>query len=249
MNERAAGSDFKPELYDLIEAGYYDDVYAHGKGLQWFWHRHRFAAVAESIPPKGGSILDMGCGPGTFLGHFSSGYGRALGIDLAQPQIEYASRKYTSERIRFEAVDVAAFTQENEFDAVVSIEVIEHLPIEETRPFLRSIFRLLKPGGTLVLTTPNYRSLWPLIEWVISKVGPVDYLEQHINRFHPARLVREFEAAGFIVRRKRTFFVLAPFVAIVSTRLAEWIYAWERRLLPGCGSEIVVSADKPLTSS
>lgn len=235
---------YKAESYDAIAPGYYDQVYAAGKGVQWFWHHHRFAAVTALLPPSGEAILDMGCGPGTFLGHFASGYRFARGIDLARPQIEFATNKYGHERRRFDALDVAALDAEQTFDAVVSIEVIEHLPPGETQAFLRSIHRVMKSGGTVVLTTPNYRSFWPLIEWVISKKGPVDYLEQHINRFHVKRLVRELEAAGFEVMQARTFFVLAPFLAAISTRLAELAYACERVLLPGLGSEIVISARK-----
>ena len=245
MTESARSVAFNPDLYDQIAPGYYDAVYARGKGLQWFWHRHRFAAVADLIPPTGQSILDMGCGPGTFLGHYAGGYQRGLGIDLARPQIEFARTKYGSDRLRFEATDVATVERGNEFDAIISIEVIEHLPAEETASFLRSIFDLLKPGGTVVLTTPNYRSFWPLIEWVISRKGPVDYLEQHINHFHPNRLAAELTAAGFAVRQMRTFFVAAPFLAALSTRLAEWTYACERRLLPRLGAEIVIGAEKP----
>jgi len=241
----ARSADFKPELYDDIAPGYYDAVYARGSGVQWFWHHYRFAAITEFLPPRGGSILDLGCGPGTFLAHFASGYERAIGIDLAKSQIEFARQKYGSDRLRFEAADVSASGLENQFDAIVSIEVIEHLPIEETQPFLHTILRLLKPGGTVVLTTPNYRSLWPLIERVISRKGPVDYTRQHINRFDPSRLVTELERAGFAVRRKRTFFVVAPFVAALSTRLAKIVYAMERRFLGSLGAEIVISAEKP----
>lgn len=237
--------EFKPELYDHIAPGYYDGVHAEGRGIQWFWHHHRFHAVAECLPASGGGVLDMGCGPGTFLGNYASGFRRAVGIDLARPQIDFAMRKYASERVRFETADVTVFAFDEPFDAIVGIEVIEHLPKGETQDFLRSIFRLLKSGGTLVLTTPNYRSLWPAIEWIISRMGPVNYLEQHINRFHLPRLVRELETAGFIVERKRTFFVIAPFLAAISTKLAELIYGLERRLLPRLGSEIVISAVKP----
>jgi 2-polyprenyl-3-methyl-5-hydroxy-6-metoxy-1,4-benzoquinol methylase len=234
------------ELYDDIAPGYYDRVYAEGKGVQWFWHHYRFLAVDEALPASGGeSILDMGCGPGTFLGRFGARWQRAQGIDLAKGQIEFASQKYGSERLRFDAIDVAEFKHDNVFDAITSIEVIEHLPASETQSFLRTIHRLLKPGGTLVLTTPNYRSFWPLIEWLISKKGPVNYLEQHITHFNVPRLVRALEEAGFQVQKKRTFFVIAPFLAGISTKLAEVVYALERKLLPGLGSEIVISARKP----
>jgi 2-polyprenyl-3-methyl-5-hydroxy-6-metoxy-1,4-benzoquinol methylase len=241
----ARGSEYKAEWYDDIAAGYYDRVYARGKGVQWFWHHYRFTAVAGAIPPSGKSILDIGCGPGTFLGHFAKAYERRVGIDLAAPQIAFAARTYGGPEVEFRQVDLAEIDAANKYDVVTSIEVIEHLPMTETQQFLTSVSRALKDGGTFVLTTPNYRSLWPLIEWVISKKGPVDYLEQHINRFSPTRLVAELRKAGFTVDSCRTFFVIAPFLAAISTRLAELVYRIEQRLLPSFGTEIVLRARKP----
>jgi len=241
----SSDSEFNAELYDDIAPGYYDQVFKKGSGVQWFWHFHRFAAVVENLPATGERILDVGCGPGTFLGTYAGGYAHGHGVELARPQVDYARSTYGSNRLTFEASDAGAFSADQQFDAIVSIEVIEHLPAKETAEFLAKLHRSLKPGGTLVLTTPNYRSFWPVIEWAISKKGPVDYLVQHINHFTVPRLKRELEAAGFNVVRHRTFFVIAPFVAGVSRRLAEWIYAAERVLLPAFGSEIVIAARKP----
>ena len=235
-------SEYKPELYDDIAPGFYDEVHAEGKGMRWFWHRYRFAEVVDAIPPSGESILDVGCGPGTFLGHYAGGYRRAVGIDVAQPQIEYARSRYGSERLHFETRSLEELS--DAFDVITSIEVIEHLPAAETQPFLRSLFRLLKPGGTLVLTTPNYRSFWPPIEWAISKKGPVDYTVQHINRFHARRLSGEVEKAGLHVRQTKTFYIAAPFLAPISTRLAEFVNRRECRLFPRLGSELLIAAEK-----
>lgn len=244
----ARSSEYKAEWYDDIKAGYYDRVYARGRGIQWFWHHHRFLAVADLIPQSAESILDIGCGPGTFLGHFARNYQRGTGIDLAEGQIEFASRKYGSERLRFQSIDVADLALVAQHDVVTSIEVIEHLPSGETQQFLRSIWNALKPGGTVVLTTPNYRSAWPVIEWIISRTGPVDYVEQHITHFSLDNLRQELEKAGFVVDAERSFFVIAPFVAAISGYLARLVYAAERRLMPRYGSEIAIRARKPAAS-
>src|ERR1043165_3747028 len=121
MSVTDRGPEFQPALYDDIAPGYYDQVYARGRGLQWFWHHHRFVSVASLLPARGNTLLDMGCGPGTFLGHFAGGYVEGVGIDLARPQIEYAERTYGSAKLRFEAADVAAFREGRTFDAIVSI--------------------------------------------------------------------------------------------------------------------------------
>lgn len=239
------GADFKPELYDEIAPGYYDRVYQRGRGTQWFWHHHRFGVVTAGLPPSPRRVIDLGCGPGTFLGNLQRPFERALGIDLAAPQIAYAQSRYRRPGLEFRAGDVTQLDPAERFDVAVSIEVVEHLRPEDTRRFLAAIHDLLAPGGTLILTTPNYRSLWPLLEWMVSRIGPVDYLEQHINRFDARRLRREVEAAGFVDVRVQTFFVIAPFLAAISTRLAERVLGWERRLLPAGGAELALVARKP----
>jgi 2-polyprenyl-3-methyl-5-hydroxy-6-metoxy-1,4-benzoquinol methylase len=239
------GTDFDPGQYDAISPGYYDLVYQRGQGVQWFWHHHRFGVVAAGLPAEARSVVDLGCGPGTFLGNLKRPFERALGIDIAAPQIAYGQKRYRRPGLEFRVGDVTGLGQGERFDAAVSIEVVEHLRPEDARPFLTAIHGLLEPGGTLVLTTPNYRSFWPLLEWLVSRIGPVDYLEQHINRFDRGRLRREVEAAGFVDVRCSTFFVVAPFVAALSTRLAELVLRWERRLLPWLGAELALVARKP----
>lgn len=239
------GSDFDPGQYDAISPGYYDLVYQKGQGVQWFWHHHRFGVVAEGLPAGARRIVDLGCGPGTFLGNLKRPVERALGIDIAAPQIAYAQARYPRPGLEFRVGDVTGLDRAERFDAAVSIEVVEHLRPEDARPFLSAIYDLLEPGGTLVLTTPNYRSFWPVLEWLVSKKGPVDYLEQHINRFDRGRLRREVEQIGFVDVRCQTFFVIAPFLAAVSGALAELVFRWERRLLPYLGAELALVARKP----
>jgi 2-polyprenyl-3-methyl-5-hydroxy-6-metoxy-1,4-benzoquinol methylase len=239
------GNDFQREQYDAIAPGYYDLVYQRGRGVQWFWHHHRFGVVTEGLPESARRLIDLGCGPGTFLGNLEKPFARALGIDIAAPQIAYAQSRYQRPGLEFRVGDVTGLDRAERFDAAVSIEVVEHLRPEDAHGFLSAIFDLLEPGGTLVLTTPNYRSFWPVLEWLVSRKGPVDYLEQHINRYDRKRLRREAEQAGFVDVRCQTFFVVAPFLAAVSGALADLVFRWERRLLPSLGAELALVARKP----
>ena len=243
---RPQASEFHPELYDAIAPGYYDRVYRRGRGVQWFWHFARFREVTKHLPATVRRIIDLGCGPGTFLGNLQKPYERAVGIDLAAPQIDYARQTYRRPGLEFRVGDTAALDPAQDlFDAAVRIEVIEHLRPEDTQKFLGSIRDLLVPGGTMVLATPNYRSFWPLLERLVSILGPVDYRVQHINRFHRKRLRREVEEAGFVGVHCETFFVISPFLAVVSTGLAEFVLRCERVLLPFFGSELALVARKP----
>ena len=236
---------FDAASYDEIEPGYYDRVHRRGRGVQWFWHEHRFRTVERLLPKPLGQVLDLGCGPGTFLGRLEEPFADGLGIDLADPQIEYARRTYARSGLSFRQGDVRELVGGSSFDAVVSVEVIEHLPPAEANGFLRTIWSLLRPGGTVILTTPNYRSLWPLLEVLVSVLGPVDYRAQHINPLNADRLGLALEETGFEAVTVDTFYVAAPFLAAVSSRLAERCLAWERRLLPRLGAELVARARRP----
>jgi SAM-dependent methyltransferase len=91
--------------------------------------------------------------------------------------------------------------------------------------------RVLKPNGRLIVTTPNYRSLWPLIEFALERLSSVKYHDQHISKFTPNSLVRFLEGAGFELRKINTIFILAPFLTAISGHLAKAAY-WNEKKLP-----------------
>jgi SAM-dependent methyltransferase len=245
MESQRLEDGFAADPYLELETGYYDRVFQRGRGMQWFWHEARFRRVEEALPPVYESLLDLGCGAGTFLGRVAPSSVRALGLDLAPGQIEYARERFQRPGLEFEVADLRALDARARFDAIVAIEVLEHLPRSGTATFLRRAFEHLEPGGTLVLTTPNYRSLWPVLERLVSWIGPVDYTTQHINPFDPARLEDEIRAVGFEEVEVFTFFVSAPFLATVSTRLADAVLRLEDRWLRRAGAELIARATRP----
>ncbi len=236
---------FRTDHYIEIEPGYYDKVFRRGRGVQWFWHHHRLRLVESKIPADCRRLLDLGCGPGTFLGNLKRPIENALGIDLAEPQIAYAREHYSRPGFEYRVADVRDASLEGGFDTVVSIEVIEHLPPSQVQAFLRDAFAVLRPGGSLILSTPNVKSHWPLLEWLVSRIGPVNYGEQHLDLFDRKRLAAEVAAAGFVPERVETFFFAAPFLAPLSRRLAAGLLDFERRFLPAWGAEILLVARRP----
>lgn len=241
--------------YDEIPPGYYYQVMQTGKASQRFWHRHKFLAVVRKIPDRG-RILDLGCGPGSFL----SILGRerpevqAIGVDIASPQIEFASREIASQfsdgRIQFQKIDSDTFRlpfDAASFDVVTNIEVIEHIHPHLAYRILEDVQRVLKPAGRLILTTPNYRSAWPFIELLLERLSPVKYHAQHINKFTPNSLVKFLETVGFEVLNAETIFTIAPFLAGLSESLARSVLTWERLSKFRIGSLLVVEARPDLS--
>jgi len=221
-----------------------------GPAIQRFWHRNKFMAIANKIAP-GNKILDFGCGPGSFLYILGKNIHdiKAIGVDIAQKQIDFASSHAlsgdTSNDISFMCLkpqDNKLPFEDNSFDAVTSIEVIEHIRPFQAHQNLLEMKRVLKNDGRLLLTTPNYRSLWPVIEWMVDKITPLKYREQHINKFTPDSLVKFIESAGFKVLEISTIFLIAPFMALISNHLAGRIHAVERKISGRLGSLILIEA-------
>ncbi len=242
--------------YDEIPPGYYYTVMREGSPVQRFWHRRKFAYVAGLIP-DGAEVLDFGCGAGTFLAVLAEERPavRAVGVDIGSSQIDFANREvatlFPESRIRFEALRDASGTvpfADGSFDVVTSIEVIEHLHPALAHRFLLDARRLLKPGGRLIVTTPNYRSLWPLIELVLERMSPVKYHDQHINKFTPSSVVKFVESGGFEVERVTSIFIAAPFLAPLSAHLAGVVHRMETAVQLHAGSLLVVEA-RPLAAS
>jgi len=141
-----------PFDYGLIEPGYYDDVHRRARGVQSKWHHLKFEAVRAAVGDAE-PLLDVGCGPGTFLGTIAGGR-RCVGLDVAPAQIEFARRTYATAAKSFELMAGGRLpVGDAEFGVVTMIEVVEHLtePVEA----LREAVRALRPGGRLVVTTPT----------------------------------------------------------------------------------------------
>ncbi|MBV9714286.1 MAG: class I SAM-dependent methyltransferase, partial [Solirubrobacterales bacterium] len=153
----------------------------------------------------------------------------STGIDISRPGIDYARRKYESEAKRFFAVPVRALLPDcRGYDVATVVEVIEHLAPADVDDILRATVERLRPGGKLVLTTPNFASAWPLVEMLVNRFGELNYASQHINKFTPRRLRQLLEDLGLNEVRVHPFLALAPFATPLGWRLADTLDGLER---------------------
>jgi 2-polyprenyl-6-hydroxyphenyl methylase/3-demethylubiquinone-9 3-methyltransferase len=166
-------------------------------------HAYLYPSVASFLRaiPSGASVLDLGCGNGSFLAQFRDRGWRLYGTDFSPTGIEIA--RTTFPEIEFfladssaPAGDVAA--RVGHVDAILSTEVIEHL--YDPRGFLRNAYALLKPGGILVLTTPYHGYLKNLL---LAAAGKMDkhftvlWDHGHIKFWSRRTLTAALEEAGF----------------------------------------------------
>lgn len=134
--------------------------------LQEHLARYRFAQRVVS-----GRVLDVACGTA-----YGTALLRAVGVDVAFDCLQAARRRWD----RLAAADGLRLPFGEVFDAVVSFETVEH--VGDPEGFVAECRRVLRPGGRLVMSTPN-RELW-------SPRSPRPLQRHHVREFSR----REFEA-------------------------------------------------------
>jgi SAM-dependent methyltransferase len=151
-------------------------------------------AIGQFLPrSRDARILEVGCGMGDLMVGLSElGY-HCTGLDVSRTRIEYL-RSRRGSRLRFEHAEGTHLPFASaSFDAVISIQLFEHLHPDDAGTHLREVWRVLKPGGRCLLETPN--------RWA----GPGDvsrfFSDQpegfHLREYSIAELSRLFHSALF----------------------------------------------------
>jgi len=115
---------------------------------------HRGKRLLELFDPKASSLLDVGCGDGEVVSMLKERFPalqEAVGMDLAASVGERLERR-GARGVQGDAGTVWPFADAS-FEAVICAEVIEH--VFDTDLLVREAFRVLKPGGQFIVTTPN----------------------------------------------------------------------------------------------
>jgi len=217
-------------IYYNIAPGHYDRIFKESNGPRGKWHQYKFDTLRREMPVYT-HHLDIGCAAGTFIGSLPKEKS-SIGIDIAQDQIAYATETYGSDNHQF--LHLAHTTSlpfdDNTFDCITAIELIEHLAPAENRYLTKEIHRVLQPGGCFLVTTPNYKSLWPLLELGLVHAANETYDEQHISRFSQEQLFSLLSAEGFINVHTVQTQGFACFLAWIHHRLADHAHTYEHIL-------------------
>ena len=183
------------KLRNSILAADYDDR-AHDSRifLQRYWQRSRHRYVMELIAGEG-AVLDIGCGSSRIIGGLPAG---SVAVDILQRKLRYA-RRFNRPLVR--ASGFALPFPDQSFPCVLCSQVIEHVPKES--PILDELCRVLKPGGRLVLGTPDYANWqWVYIEKLYGLV-PGGYKDEHISHYTNRELVRIMGERGLRFEEER----------------------------------------------
>lgn len=146
--------------------------------------------LSDGRAPRGGELLDIGCGTGNFLAAAQRAGYRVTGTELDRNAARFARERMGLDCILPLTISefVRQFAPGKGFDVVTFFEVLEHQaePVE----FFRSVKACLKREGTIALSVPN-RERW--------LTGPdvLDYPPNHFLRWNAAALTKFLDAQGF----------------------------------------------------
>ena len=221
----------------------------HGPPTQRAWHRLKLGLLDWCFQVRPGMrVLDVGCGSGVFANAMRERGAVVTAVDANPDAIAFASTTFAREGLTFREglLDELAFPDAS-FDGASCLEVVEHVYPHQVAELLSSLHRVLVPGGKLLVTTPNYRGAWPLIEWAADRTSSVAKMDadQHITRFHRRSLEDAIKGAGFRVVRSTTYCTVAPFLAPLSERLCSWTAQREQSANLPFGNLLAVVAEKP----
>ncbi len=178
----------------ILAADYDDRAHDSRIPLQRYWQRERHRHVTDLIAGQG-PVLDVGCGSSRIIASLPP---RSVATDVLLRKLRHA-RRFGKPLVQSSGFALP-FADES-FTCVLCSQVIEHVP--KTSPILDELCRVLKPGGRLVLGTPDYANWqWVWIEKLYGMV-PGGYADEHIAHYTRDELTTLFSARGFTLEAFR----------------------------------------------
>ena len=171
--------------FERIEPGTSEWAQYHANHI----HRYRFAAgLLKEMRP--GTVLDAACGVGYGSAYLASQLGcRVVAVDRSAHALSVAAREFPDPRIvrcEDDCATLAVAGQHAPFDAVVTLETIEHL--KEPERFLTRCRELASPGATIIASTPNS---------LVTEADAARKWEYHEREYSPEEAIALLEASGW----------------------------------------------------
>jgi len=161
------------------------------------WHVRKALKVLAREYPGEARILDAGSGFGQYSWRMSriNSKWSIKAVDIDPEHIE-STREFfrmtgLSERVVCEKLDLTELKEEETYDIILSVDVMEH--IERDELVFRNFFRALRPGGSLLISTPS-----DMGGSDVHGEGETSFIEEHVrNGYGTGDITRKLEGAGF----------------------------------------------------
>jgi dolichol-phosphate mannosyltransferase len=172
----------------IASADYDDRAFYSIIPIQRYWQRARHR-ITTSWARGADRILDIGCGSSVIIQSLN----HVIGMDLSLGKLRFLSRN------GIPLARGSAFAlpfRDSSFDCVITSQVIEHIAFEES--LFTEMWRVLTPGGTLIIGTPDYATRgWRIIEPIYGHLIPGGYRDEHITHYTREGLSRILSRHGF----------------------------------------------------
>ena len=169
----------------------------------WWFRGLRELILACVVPhlPQGSPVLDCGCGTGIVLKTLEK-HVRAIGLDLSTTALHFCKQRHVESTLRASVTELPF--SEARFGTLLSLDVLYHSWVVDDSMGLAEYYRVLKPGGRLLLHLPAYRFL----------SGAHDRAVATARRYTATEIARKVKASGLKLHylTYRNFF-LFPFIA------------------------------------
>jgi SAM-dependent methyltransferase len=207
-----AGEGYDQEFMQAMASAYAEETR---------WTRMRLKNVLELVDPHPGErVLDLGCATGSMADFLARSGCEAVGVDASELGVAEARRLHPE--LRFERADVARLPfEDGYFDKALAADLTEHLELETLRGMFRECLRVLRPGGTLSIHSPNPKHL---IERMKKHNFLLEANETHIGLLPSKALARELRAAGFEIElelARRSFIPVFRTIELIGAPFSE----------------------------
>lgn len=212
----------------------------------------RRLALVHALPGFTGkdlTLVDVGCGNGASSFFLAPHFKEVVGIDIwdEHGRVFNAYKEHAGiSNARFVKLDLETEKFDQQFDRLISFEVIEHLNDDK---HVSGFFDLVKPGGEIAISVPNkwwifetHGANLPLLPW--NRVPFFSWLPTPIHErfanariYTPARITKVLEAAGFKVQSVKN--ITAPLDVLGDSGLKRWL---QRNIFKGHTTEIPFKA-------
>ena len=189
------------------------------------YFRQKVADLQRLTGP--GRLLDVGCATGVFLDEARQAGWHGVGLDLMPQATELARSRFAVDA-RMGGLEEMCF-RSGEFDVVSLFQVIEH--VVGPADLAAEVARVLKPGGLLLVTTPDRRGF---MARMMGRRWFEYYNEEHVTFFTGGSLRQLLSGAGFNIIRMSTEFGRVLSLSYAGDRLSDFYYT-DRSVLSGAG--------------
>jgi len=182
----------------------YEKMYELEEAHWWFaGKREMVFQILKKISGKGFKILDVGCGTGIVM-EKAARYGQLYGLDYSGEALAFCRKRGLSNLSHGSVMSLPY--EEDMFDVALCLDVLYHKGVTDDRQAVRELYRVIKPGGHLIITDSAMKCL----------MSPHDIATQARERYSAAELRSKVRSAGFSVMKLSYYnFFLFPMIFAV----------------------------------